>query len=226
MAEPVKQKEKVYVAIDIESGGDSFGARIPAIGVCVGDEFGSVEETKVFCSFVHVPEKGRMPLNFEKRCWEEFWLVENRISILKRINDESKGNTEDEMLFEYAEFLNSLEDTYEGRQIIIVSNNPAFDLGKTDHKLHEIVGRMPTRYGSDGLYRWVEDPSEQAEGLPDVVKAGVKRKVDSMVKADHWPVNDAKSIYHYLIEVKRAKKALDELAVESLEFKTKMAEWL
>ena len=178
-----KPKQRVYVAFDIESAGADLHSPVLAVGVCHGTRFEDRKKQRWCMKFQRS--------EIEKRCMDEFWSKHE--DILSRIEKEARDT--DIVWKEIAQFIDGLETLYphETHKIIFVSDNPAFDITLIDVNLKRTVGRLPLRYTTAGVYRVINDPSEQRVWFPK------RNEMDAFVKAnsshDHLPDNDAEHIY-------------------------------
>ncbi len=178
-----------YIAIDIEKAGKRLDDAILAIGICIGDDKGTVYEKKLWC--LKMPE-GK---DFEKRCYSEFWT--KNMDVLNLIKSQEQDIAE--VMKEFAEFIDGLEERF--HRYTFVSDNPAFDIGHLDYYLQTYADRSPLRYTKQGQYRKISDPSEQINML--INKENIYNKIDKMITHDHNPMNDAEYIYRMQIETNK-----------------------
>jgi len=201
MAEDTPQPQKVYLAIDIEKGGDSQSAHpLLAIGVCLGSggREPRVLEKRTWC-LSPFPGQTMCP-----RCVAEFWS--EFPALLERIRAEAVEPLAG--LASFDEWLTGLHARYAPASIELLSDNPAYDIGTLDGVLSARgIRTLPVRYLGDGAYRSIGDPSEMVKGQ------GTKAKVGTWAGAradhDHWPENDAEYIYWQYIG---ARAVRDQLA--------------
>ena len=182
------------VAIDIEAPGCRLHDPPIAIGVCVARD-GVIIDQRVFCSIVP-PEE-----DFEPRCLEEFWREKDEL--LARIDANALGDTAD-MLRAFLNYLGKMVNEQGGALPTFISDNPAFDIGAIDRA---IALYLPEEeYGLRHMwpqYCWIEDGSEQKEGLLPIEIDWVRAQCT--VDHDHWPVNDATHHWQMWNAIKRVK---------------------
>jgi len=180
------------LAIDIEKLGDYQDAHIVAIGFCFGDVAGNVIERKAW--YISMGEHDKI----EERCKREFW--DKNQGLLEHFL--SKGRPASIVYGEIAEWLKELEEKYP--KIVILSDNPAYDLGGFDHLMQKYTGRLPLRYTTAHGYRWVADYSERAYalGIEKEITEAAKKRMGMTEEDKHHPEKDAEFIFHctYLVE--------------------------
>lgn len=190
-------KEKVLFAVDIEGSGASLSKNgIVAIGWCVGDLKGNVLEKRR----VSVKLQNRI---FEPRCQEQYWSKPEQAAQLVVFQREGIDPYEAIRLFMAA--VDSYEDKYE---VVMLSDNPAYDIAWLDSYIDTFLGRNPLLYFRDQVsYRGIKEPKGWAmlrkiKANPngkwsfdmDKYTAG-KEMLKKTTPHDHWPENDAESIY-------------------------------
>jgi hypothetical protein len=127
---------------------------------------------------------------FDKRCYDEFWS--KNLDILENIRREAVPL--EQAWKSIADFLTSLETDYPESNVLICSDNPAFDLTFIDYNLFTRLGRLGVRYSDSGKYRCVSDPTAQRHFHPQ--KALLKQRLfESGAKHTHMPDDDAEGIY-------------------------------
>jgi hypothetical protein len=180
--------DSVYLAIDIEKLGNYQDAHIIAIGFCLGDNNGNTLETKMWA--ISTTERDVI----EPVCKREFWdrygqLLADFIAL---------GRPAMVVYSEIAAWLDALEIKYPN--IIILSDNPSYDLSGFDNLMYRFTQRLPLRYTRAHGYRCVTDYSEQLWALGP----GVGKKICTMAAErmnltednKHNPAKDAEFIYH------------------------------
>src|ERR1700722_8073959 len=176
-----QQREKIYFAVDIESGGPSF-LQAFAIGICLGYKFWNVIDRQGFYS---IP-----PLKFHSTT-QKWW--NNHSDVLKILNNKAKKSGSlnySDMIHLFCQYLNNLEHRFPENDIVVLSDNPSFDLGALDYGLQVKCNRLPIRYSRDGkTYRCVEDPSARWEMLPQFICSWRHKIINAKVIHHHLPEN-------------------------------------
>lgn len=174
------------LAIDIEKLGDHQDAHIIAVGFCLGDSNGNIIDTKAY--YISPDEN----TTIEPRCKTEFWDKHQGLYEFFL----SKGKPAGQVYSDIEYWLSSLESEYPN--IVILSDNPAYDLSGFDRMMHKYTGRLPIRYTTDDTYRWVVDYSERAYALG--IEKQIKELAFSRMKMSeddkHHPEKDAEFIYY------------------------------
>ena len=218
MAMATETDPEYVLSIDIEKGGDSpVFHPILAIGVCFGSRARSpgrgvswVVKKQTWCLD---PFPGQ---TMEDRCVREFWS--ENAPLLERIKKSAAGQDPILQLKSFSDWLSSLSTTLAGARIVILSDNPSYDIGHLDHALcSRGLRALPLRLLGDGRYRSIGDPTEMIEGQGsrDLIQA----RVNERVAHDHWPENDAEHIfwqYVYACQVRdqlAAGKRLSEITL-------------
>jgi hypothetical protein len=196
----VETPRKGYWVIDIEKSGDVTPLGIVAVASLLGDTEGNIIKEQVVC--FKVPKES----DFEERCWKEFWNKPGMRAILDRIIKESKSTAS--CLKDIEEFKAAAEKEFPGRNLTIVSDNPAFDIADLDYLRYTLSDAKKLRYTAEGTYRSISDPSEQLEALGLYKKA--KAEIEAKFPHDHWPGNDVRHIYHMQLYADRCSKKLQE----------------
>nr|QQV29439.1 hypothetical protein K-LCC10_0184 [Kaumoebavirus] len=174
------------LAIDIEKLGDYQDAHIIAVGFCFGDSDGNVIERKAW----YISPNERTVI--EDRCKREFW--DKQTGLYDYFV--SQGRPAHIVYPEIAAWLATLEAKYP--KIVILSDNPSYDLGGFDRMLQQYTDRLPLRYTSSHGYRWVADYSERAYalGIENAVSEAAKKRMGMTEEDKHRPEKDAEFIYH------------------------------
>lgn len=181
---------EIYVAIDIEAFGPALDAPVVAVGYCVGDRK-TILENDLFCFPADRKE-------MEAKCKEQFW--DKNPDLLPRIEVNATLPVQDQWLA-FQKWLDGLEDRYPNREIIFISDNPRFDLGKIDYQLKKYCGRIPCVYLPKSGYCSTEDPWERLCAIPKKKKAEIIASTGQKVQHTHWPVDDARYIYTLHMEL-------------------------
>jgi hypothetical protein len=214
-------KKKILVAVDIEKAGSrNLEHKIIAIGYTVGDVDGNVIDKGSWNFAVKWPEykvSSNEIINygdFEKSCWDDFWGNRKKVSAEVIANLQTNTYEYTDGMAAFCKWLNSLEEKYpvETNKIILLSDNPSFDLAAIDVELERHCNRQPMRYSTTGKYRDFYDPTDMLETMPDKYLSEVAYPfVNSHSKHDHKPENDAEEIYFKYIAACAAKKKVEEM---------------
>lgn len=131
------ENEKVYMGIDVETTSQylSNGAMI-ALGAVVMDAGGKTLHTFKVCLAVP-PYKG-----WEPRCLAEFWLHHET---LKAAIERDAIDAEKAMRG-FARWLNLMDLVY-GDRLVLLTDNPAFDVAWINLYLHQYTNRPSLYYG-------------------------------------------------------------------------------
>ena len=168
-----------YLAFDVEAGGPGLEHPIVSVGCCYGTSPKNFTKKRWTFDFNET--------DFDPKCKSEFW--DKNILLLQKFKEESHHNWHD-----INNFLEDLEKKYPLTNFkwVIVSDNPAYDLGKIDYYLHKFCARLPVRYSNHGDYRWVSDPSEQSRFFPN--KSLITNYVNQHAQHTHFPDEDAEKM--------------------------------
>jgi len=192
-----ESKKKALFALDIEGSGASFAHNgIVAIGWCVGTMDGAILEKKR----ISVALKNR---SFESRCVTQYWEKPAQAAQLKVFEKEALEPAE--AMKQFIASVDRFEDMYD---LVILTDNAAYDVAWLNYYLDLYLGRHPLSYKKDqSTYRPIAEPrgfamarkmksSNQASWTFDMEKynAGLT-KLKSLTLHDHWPENDAEHIY-------------------------------
>ncbi len=207
----MEAKKIILVSHDIEKVG-SFIIKNPiiSVGFFIGDDKGNQLHTHRFNISVKWPifdietksicDYG----DFEPRCWNEFW---------KTLDPEIKNkclidtNPPAQAWKDISDMLDNLEILYPESDFIIkfLTDNASFDTASIDYALEKYANRAPMRYSSTGKYRSVISADDMFEMLPPNLYSIENSHINSIVKHDHDPVNDAHYIYLQYIAAKHIK---------------------
>lgn len=197
-------KETVYIAWDIEKGGPCFEHPIIAVGVCYGTK--TTYRKKRFCLTFDIN-------NFEEKCLKEFWS--KFPNILEKIKSEATPVVETWEAI--TDFLTLLEVAYpeDKYNIVMLSDNPAYDIGHIDYNLFHYTARWGLRYTDNGDYRFISNPCEQLVYHPN--KENIKRAVRALSKHTHMPDDDAECIFMTQILLKNPEMVSGRMNLPKLE---------
>jgi hypothetical protein len=189
-------KRKLRQTIDVEAVSNT--PDINAIGYVIGDDNGVTLFKGEWC--LKLPEG----VTFDPTCKTEFW--DKNQGLLKHIEENAKP--EEEQIKDFVKTVDSMANKFgvDETDIKNVSDNPEFDYGGMTRYVKKHCNRHPLRYTSDGKYRSVRDLGEAtwAIGIGEIIK----KRADEIVIHDHYPANDAESIY---INDVIAEKVLDQI---------------
>ena len=188
--------QKIFIAIDIEKVKRSASQGLQAIGIVIGEKIGKeyiVIEKRVFCA--PFPKNVFDPNVMDQNVLNEFWSRDEMKEIIKMIDKNSI--LYEEALGSFVEFFNSVETRYPQSEIILISDNPSFDIGNLDAELENGGFRkFPLRYSNDGKkYRQCNDPKQRLKALSLLDVAW--ELADKEISHDHYPENDAH--HHFLL---------------------------
>jgi hypothetical protein len=189
--------EKVLFALDIEGSGASFSQNgIVAIGWCVGKMDGKILEKKRVS--VALQKRG-----FEPRCKTQYWDNPAQAAQLEVFKKEALEPVE--AMKQFIASVDRFEDSYD---VIILTDNAAYDVAWLNYYLDLYLGRNPLSYKKDQMtYRPIAEPKGFAMSRKmkfnsnenwsfdmEKYKDGLT-KLKIMSLHDHWPENDAENIY-------------------------------
>ena len=174
------------LAIDIETSGPSVKKNgILAIGICLGDLFGNVEN------------KQRINVNLDKHhcfdevCLSQFWNKPGPSQVLRIIQKDTLPPKE--AMQKFISIIDEYDKTY---KLSIISDNPTFDFYFLSFYMEHYLDRKPLNYKLGTTYRQLIDTCSFARGqkLGKVEKAPTIN-TQSNILHDHFPENDAEYIY-------------------------------
>lgn len=195
----MKKKQTLLFAIDVETSGCRPSVHnLLAIGICTMTINGNVITKKRISM---VPEK----IVYEGLCWETFW--KDRLHIIEELKKDSVSLKEG--LRQFIQIIDLCDDLYE---VVILTDNPSFDLQWINYHLDVLMGRKPIAYVKGGTtYRPTFDTESYTRGLLQMDyekslwtddKEVIKKfdiKIPNNVVHDHLSENDA----HYICELHR-----------------------
>lgn len=195
--------ESVYyvLAIDIETSGSSLIQNgLVSIGCSLQDQHSN--ELRAFQVNLTLPENHI----YEERCLQEFWLKNPRAHEFVQ-KDALSPDTAIKM---FSEFLENAEKDYP--DLIIVSDNPSFDIAWLNFYLSQYTDKLPLNYSQKGDYRPIWDLISMRKSLISV-KSGdfisncgltEKPALKSRWKYDHTSLNDARVIADFFNQTVQA----------------------
>ena len=191
--EDAKVKTPIYLAIDLEVFGPRICDEVVAVGVCLGDHVGNVIEKKTWCvktdTAIHPAAK-------------PFW--DHNKNVLDGIRKHAQ-NVED-VWPAIATWLDKKREEYS--DLIIVSDNPGFDIYRFNVAIERFADRPGIQYTKDCDYCFTVDPSERLAALPIVVREDIANTVDRIANVTHWPEDDA---YHHYVLCVLVQRSIDEM---------------
>jgi hypothetical protein len=191
--------KRIYLAYDVEATGCRvLTDEVACVGFVEGDEKGNILFKKRFS----MKTNG----NFEAECKSGFWdkLPKDVYEILL------SGQVDQLTIWkEIATYIDSLETKYPNCEIVLLSDNPAFDNKFIDVNLERYTGRKPICYDSKRGYRSTEDAHQYYTSMPTEHKTEIKRLVNELVEHNHMPENDAAHHYYTYILSQRWWEKID-----------------
>jgi hypothetical protein len=214
-------KNPLYVVFDIEKAGTPTKFPIVAVGYVAGDQNGRIVSQGRQCIQVEWPRRdseGKIADygDFSPSCWEGFWcrLPQDTIKMFqeKAIPKEHAWNAVHQWFLD-------LQRKYD--DIILVSDNPAFDIAEVQmclEKPHELAGRsefqaLRTSIKDPLVYRDVYCADTIMMQFDRATRKWITDRVAAVVKHDHDPMNDAENIYRtYLAASELVRSRLGNIA--------------
>ena len=220
--------DNLVIAIDAETTGSNYNEHaVIAVGVacvCVSaHEDPRILSTRRFtsCATIKFPTDSTGSLrrakdggfnapvgpivdygDFEPRCWDEFWC--QNLHILEQLTAPNNGHPDlDEIRYYIDRICTKVHEATPTAKIIIVSDNPAFDLGRIDHEIccsirphHTKHGPLPLNYIFKGGTIREYNGIDSTDNFYELREAGViKFEVpECPVEHNHLPENDATTI--------------------------------
>lgn len=143
--------------------------------------------------------------DFEPRCIEEFWS--KNMDKLEKLKSLPLSTIAD-----FAAYIDELDTLYPN--LIILSDNPAYDIGFINYLYDRDLNRKPLQYRANGKYRIIVDQNSYLwatmpeSGDPWIWDADVIKKFDLKITSvhDHMPDNDAEHISDVLVGVITKRK--------------------
>ncbi len=206
------QKKIVILAgVDIEKAGDSC-ANYPvvSVGITVTDINGVIlDQFRVNFKVNWYNNEGYG--DFEPRCVNEYWTRKVTPQVLEICKTNAFAPEIGwSMLNDY---LLALEQKFPEltHKIVFLSDNASYDIANIDYNLNKYLGRNAMRYSTTGKYRSIKAADDMLDmASPKFIKEAYKR-INSVVKHDHDPVNDAHFICLQYVEAMRFKNLLESL---------------
>lgn len=214
-----KQKEKVYIAVDIERTGKfqeadhskgEKGDVTFAIGFAVGNVESGVIERHSFALNLHKDkatpwEEHWKESGHEERCWKWWSETPKKLATLNNLQDPTKikmFETQAEFSAEINRLLGDIEERYESDGF--VSDTLCFDMVHIGHLL-TMYGFLPINYQRKGSYIWGFEADSYLRGAAGTSKYDIMSEFQKHVSGhfqpdlgdtehDHDPGNDAATI--------------------------------
>lgn len=198
-------KPVLIFSLDIETSGPIYTKHgILGIGWCAGRKDGTFDSGQIN---MFLPEG----TDFEQKCWEEFWS--KNISTLQKLKEGAVSPAEG--IKNFISILDGYEQDYD---VMIVTDNPSFDVGFINYYLATYLGRNPLTYDSFGKYRPIFDTDCYTRGVlhmqydnkwtsdRDVI-AHLNIDISEFTSHSHTPQDDAIRIFqlHRAVLQKLAK---------------------
>ena len=185
--------DPIIVAIDVETSGPNFISNgLLSIGVTVQDW--DMNELCYFQRNLALEDN----LHFDTECLNNFW------NLHKEAYDFATSNTIPPRLAmdEFVAFLYEVECKYSN--LIIISDNPSFDIGWINLYLSKYTKRYSLNYSTSGIYRMIWDVGSIQKAWYilkykksfNSISSGYKNSFNfvSPYKRDHIALNDARNI--------------------------------
>jgi hypothetical protein len=217
---------KLALAIDIEAIHAHSNIAPVAVGMVLGTTNGIILKQQRFTRRVDIPDGAipdkdnhqdvhfkdiPIPKDASRRCWTEFWL-KNPQNIQNLLTWNKTAGSIQQMGEDITEWINQLEQEYPTHNIVIVSDNPAFDVAAIDNLLWKTTDRLPIRYTTKEQYRSVDDPTEQMACLTFHVCKKIRALADTFSPHDHDPLSDARNIYSMWVNIRPYHDLCDKLS--------------
>lgn len=210
-----KSKQKVLFAIDVKTNGPNYTTNsIISIGYCYGTLGGKVMMNE------RINLKYN-PNTFDEWTYNKFWKKHlDKLDVLK----ENVVSVEEGMK-KFIKIIDDLEDKY---NVIILSDNPVFDIGWINHYLRQVLYRGPLYYKKDGQsFRFIYDTDcfiRGALGMDYKIMFTPHKKLKEEysldIKTKHSVLPDKDAIYIYELHTELLKKMSDKdhmiIEVESI----------
>jgi hypothetical protein len=215
--------KQLILAVDIESGSKKHSFAPFAIGMVLmtpdGDE--ELKSVRFVRGDIVLPPNNGTPKGVNENTWRNFWLGGNgkpdcahNLDNLKQWIKEAKNENAYMMGMRINKWLNDLETEFPNAEIIVLSDNPAFDLPPIDFLLDEVAGRDPVRQTSKGEYRDVQDPTEQMKPLHAELRTEIRLAAEQRAPHNHDPVSDARHIAHTWVLVQQYRGRVKACCLE------------
>lgn len=201
----------VVLAIDIETSGSLLGHN----GILsIGASLQNLDRKEIESFFVNMQlVDGR---SFEESCRRDFW--DKNPIILEFVSQQAVHPTQGMKAF--GAFIDNAQRTYPN--LIVVSDNPSFDIAWIDYYLSVYGDRKPLRYNAiDGKYDMIWDAASVqktwcsmkipgADFLSPLKGHKEALGLEHTVPKDHNPLNDARNIAGFYIQTLSQMTAFKE----------------
>ncbi len=200
------------LAFDIEASGSSLTQNgIVSVGSSLQDE--NSNELKSFQVNLALPENR----SYEESCLKNFWLKN-----LEAYEFVSKNALPPkEAMTQFYNYLESIEKEYP--ELIIISDNPTFDIAWLNLYLAEYTDRLPLNYSAKKEYRMIWDSSAVQKTLLSIKTGDFTSKHGHIKKLgfeskwvhNHNPLNDARRIADFYNQAMKELKKIANLKTGS-----------
>lgn len=147
-----QQKPVLTFAVDIETSGPIYTKHgILSIGWCARSADGSIKSGQIN---MMLPEG----TDFEQKCWDEFWS--KNLPALHKLKEGAVSPLEG-----ITAFINVLDQLEQDNDVMIITDNPSFDIGYLNYYLAVYLNRNPLTYDSSGKYRPIFDTDCYTRGV-------------------------------------------------------------
>jgi len=198
------EKNTIFVAVDIEKCGPLLIAhKVVSVGICIGDGSKNIIERKKFNLkvkwWVINDDDVLLPYftdygDFEEGCLKQFWSKLNA-SVLEACYTNPEPLEQTDGWHAIAEYIDSLETTYQGHQIKFLTDNGEFDIGNINYNLEKYVDRKPMRYSTTGEFRSVINTKGMLKMIPPKERTDIIKQCEQEASHNHDCVSDAENIY-------------------------------
>jgi hypothetical protein len=189
------------LALDVETSGSSLIHHgLVSIGATLQDH--NSTEIDAFQVNLQLPEDR----SFEQRCLEEFWLKNPLAYEFVQKNALPPKAAMDA----FCQFLQKVEESYP--DLMVVSDNPSFDIAWLNFYLDLYTTRFPLNYSIQNEYRFIWDVHSMLKSLIVMMQGthasdwelSVKLGFKTKYSYDHTPLNDARVIADYFNQAMKA----------------------
>ena len=178
----------MIMVVDIETSGPSVIKNgILSIGYCLGDMNGNIHEKKRID--VHIGDK-----IFDPYCKTNFWDKSGPKEVLLALQKAPMAPKD-----AIQKFMNRVDEFDHNYALMIMSDNPSFDLYFINYYIDIYMDRKPINYQFGKTYRPIMDFNSFSKGR----FGPMYRKhmhIDSLGKHDHYPDNDAEYIFRCFVQ--------------------------
>ncbi len=146
------KKPIITLSVDIEASGPNYTKHgILGLGWCTRDSAGNIKSGQIN---MYLPEGA----DFEQKCWEEFWS--KNLPVLHKLKENAVSPLEG-----ITAFINLLDQLEQDNDVMIITDNPSFDISYLNYYLATYLNRNPLTYDSFGNYRPIFDTDCYTRGV-------------------------------------------------------------